>query len=162
MSACRTVVDSSPYEFVDMSNDVRLRARLLHFVTGALALVLLSVATAKAADEDLPGRVGRVADYAGELFFAPEDRATDWTAVGLNQPITTGDNLWVNGSGRAEIGYGGGQFRLAGDTNLHVSRLDDRELALFVANGGVIVRVRVLDSGDAVSVDTPNTSTPIC
>jgi hypothetical protein len=140
-----------------MSNDFRFAARVLRFVTSALVPVLLFVAAAKAADEDLPGRVGRVADHAGEIFLAPEDRATDWTGVGLNQPITTGDNLWVNGSGRAEIDYGGGQFRLAGDTNLHVSRLDDRELALFVAHGSVIVRVRVLDSGDAVSVDTPNT-----
>lgn len=139
-----------------MSN-ARFATRLLRLVTSAFALLLLFVAAAKAADEDLPGRVGRVADFAGELFHAPEDRATDWTRVGLNQPITTGDNLWVNGSGRAEIDYGGGQFRIGGDTNLHVSRLDDRELVLFVPQGRVIVRVRVLDAGDAVSIETPNT-----
>ena len=34
------------------------------------------------------------------------------------------------GDGRAEVDYGGGQFRLAGDTNVHVARLDDRVLAL--------------------------------
>ena len=68
--------------------------------------------------------------------------------IGLNYPVTSGDNLWVGGDGRAEVDYGGGQFRLAGDTNLHVSRLDDRQIALFVAQGRVIVRVRVLDPGD--------------
>ena len=63
----------------------------------------------------------------------------------------------VERDGRAEVDYGGGQFRLAGDTNLHVARLDDRQLALFVAQGRVIVRVRVLDPGDSVRIDTPNT-----
>ena len=69
----------------------------------------------------------------------------------------SGDNLWVDRDGRAEIDYGGGQFRLAGDTNLHVSRLDDRQLALFIAPGRVIVRVRMLEPDDSVRVDTPTT-----
>ncbi len=75
--------------------------------------------------------------------------------IGLNYPVAQGDNLWVDHAGRAEVDYGGGQFRLAGDTNLHVSRLDERQLALFVAQGRVIVRVRVLDPGDSVRIDTP-------
>ena len=43
----------------------------------------------------------------------------------------------------------GGQFRLAGDANVHVARLDDTQLALFIAQGHLIVRVRVLDGGEA-------------
>ena len=100
------------------------------------------------ADDDLPGRVGRVADVAGELFLAPQDQPEQWTPIGVNYPVTTGDNLWVGNEGRAEVDFGAGQFRLAGDTNLHVSRLDDRQFALFVAQGRVSVRVRVLDPGE--------------
>ncbi len=111
----------------------------------------------RAQDEDLPGRVGRVADFAGQLFLSPDDRPDEWEAIGVNYPVTSGGNLWVSGDGRAEIDYGGGQFRLAGDTNVHVSRLDDRQLALFVAQGRLIVRVRSLDPGDATRIDTPNT-----
>ena len=124
-----------------------------------LAALLLAVApfAARADDDDLPGRVGRIAEFAGQLFHAPQDNAGEWAAIGINYPIASGDNLWVSGDGRAEIDYGGGQFRLAGDTNLHVSRLDDRQLALFVAQGRLIVRVRVLDTGDAAHIDTPNT-----
>ena len=112
---------------------------------------------ARAADDDLPGRVGRIAEFAGQLFLSPQDRPTEWDAIGINYPITSGDNLWVSGDGRAEVDYGGGQFRLAGDTNVHVSRLDDRQLALFIAQGRLIVRVRALDPGDAARIDTPNT-----
>lgn len=107
------------------------------------------------ADDDLPGRVGRVANVQGPLYRAPEDSAGDWAEIGLNDPVAQGDNLWVDHDGRAEIDYGGGQFRLAGDTNLHVSRLDDRQLGLFVAAGRLIVRVRVLDPDESVRVDTP-------
>ena len=50
-----------------------------------------------------------------------------------------------------------GSFASTGDTNLHVSRLDDSRIALFVAQGRVIVRVRVLGPGDAARIDTPKT-----
>jgi hypothetical protein len=109
------------------------------------------------ADDDLPGRVGRVADLGGELFLAPQDKPDQWVSIGLNYPVAVGDNLWVGNEGRAEIDFGAGQFRLAGDTNLHVSRLDDREFALFVAQGRVNVRVRVLEPGESARIDTPNT-----
>ncbi len=118
-------------------------------------IVLLAPDLARA-QEDLPGRVGRIADLAGELFIAPPDRPDQWAAIGLNYPVTSGDNLWAGTDGRAEVDYGGGQFRLAGDTNLHVSQLDDRQLALFLAEGRLIVRIRVLDPGDSAALDTPN------
>ncbi len=126
---------------------------------GALfaALALFAAGASAATDDELPGRVGRVAEFAGELFLSPQDRAADWSPIGQNYPVTTGDNLWVSGDGRAEVDFGGGQFRLAGDSNVHVSRLDDSQLALFVAHGRVIVRLRVLDRGDVATVDTPNT-----
>ena len=135
----------------------------VHWHAFAPLLVLLAVLAIAAApiaaraEDELPGRVGRIAEFAGQLFLSAQDRPDDWSAIGINYPVTTGDNLWVSGDGRAEVDYGGGQFRLAGDTNLNVSRLDDRQLTLFVARGRLIVRVRVLDAGDAVRIDTPNT-----
>jgi hypothetical protein len=131
-------------------------ARRVAWVSTAL-LLLLGVAFAARAEDDLPGRVGRVAEFGGQLFLSPEDRASEWQSVGLNYPVASGDNLWVGGDGRAEVDYGGGQFRLAGDTNLHVSRLDENRIALFIAQGRVIVRVRILDAGDTARIDTPNT-----
>ncbi len=121
------------------------------------AFALLCAPWIARADDDLPGRVGRIADFAGQLYQSPEDRPGEWVPIGLNYPVTSGDNLWVSGDGRAEVDYGGGQFRLAGDTNLHVSRLDENQLALFVAQGRVILRVRVQDPGESARVDVPNT-----
>jgi len=124
----------------------------------ALAIVLITSAFPVHAqsDDELPTRVGRIAESSGDIFLAPEDRANEWIPVGLNYPVTSGDNLWVGGDGRAEVDYGGGQFRLGGDTNLNVSRLDERQLALFVAQGRLAVRVRSLGAGESARIDTPN------
>jgi hypothetical protein len=121
----------------------------------ALGLAIFNAA-ASAQDEDLPGRVGRLADFGGQILFSTQDRPDDWEPVGINYPVTSGANLWASTDGRAEIDYGGGQFRLAGDTNVHVVRLDDRQLTLFVAQGRVIVRVRDQGAGEATFIDTPN------
>jgi len=126
-------------------------------VAWVFALLVAAVPCIARADDDLPARVGRIAEFAGQLYLAPQDRATEWSEVGVNYPVTSGDNLWVPGDGRAEVDYGGGQFRLAGETNVHVSRLDDRQLALYLAQGRAIIRVRVLDPDDAARVDTPST-----
>ena len=131
-----------------------LEARLLACVA-MVAMLLMAAAPVVRADEDLPGRVGRIAEFAGQLYLSPEDHATEWQPIGLNYPVASGDNLWVGGDGRAEIDYGGGQFRLAGDTSVHVSRLDENRVALFIAQGRVIVRVRVLDAGDSARIDAP-------
>jgi hypothetical protein len=127
------------------------------FAALLMACALLCGPPAARADDDLPGRVGRIADFGGQLYQSPEDRAAEWVSIGLNYPVTSGDNLWVSGDGRAEVDYGGGQFRLAGETNLHVSRLDENQIALFVAQGRVILRVRMLDPGESARVDVPNT-----
>jgi uncharacterized membrane protein YgcG len=108
-------------------------------------------------DDEAPARVGRIADVGGEVYHAPEDRASDWSAIGLNYPIASGDNLWVAEGGRAEIDVGVAQLRLGGETNVHVARLDDRAMAFFLAQGRAIVRLRALDAGEVARIDTPNT-----
>ena len=45
------------------------------------------------AQEDLPGRVGRIANVAGEFFLAPQDKPDAWNAVGINYPVTSGDKI---------------------------------------------------------------------
>ena len=149
MRTCRDALESE--------RRVECGCRRRAFALLLAAACIAGTSIAARADDDLPGRVGRIAEFAGQLFISPEDRAAEWQPAGLNYPVASGDNLWVGGDGRAEVDYGGGQFRLAGDTNLHVSRLDENQVALFIAQGRVIVRVRVLDAGDAARVDTPNT-----
>ena len=134
------------------------------FVTRLLLPLALTVfafvplgAHAQEQQDEPPSRVGRVANVSGQLFFAPEDRATEWAPIELNYPISSGDNVWLSGEGRAEIDFGVGQLRIAANTNVHVSRLDEHELSLFIAQGRAIVALRALEQGDSARIDTPNT-----
>lgn len=117
---------------------------------------LLAWPAAAQTEQDLPGRVGRVAEVGGELYLASQDKPDTWMPAGLNYPVATGDNLWAGADSRAEIDIGGSQFRMAGDTSVHVSQLDERRFALFVAQGRVSVRVGAVEGGDVMLVDTPN------
>jgi hypothetical protein len=138
-----------------------------HFVAHATTIAMFAALALAAAfhaprahaadDDDLPARVGRVADVGGALYLAPEDRASEWAEIGLNYPVTGGDNLWVSGEGRAEVDVGAGQFRLAGNTNVHVSRIDDHDVSIFIAQGRMIFSLRYLEPGDTARIDTPNT-----
>ena len=99
----------------------------------------------------------RVANVQGLLRHAPDERAGDWSKIGLNYPVAQGDNLYVDRDARRRksttaVGSSG-----LPATRICVSRLDDRQLALFVAAGRVIVRVRVLEADDSVRIDTPAT-----
>jgi len=124
----------------------------------ALAVIMLTVFACHSAfaQDDTPARVGRVANVGGQLFYSTEDEPSQWQAVGLNYPIASGANLWVSQDGRAEIDFGGAQLRLADDANVHVSRLDGEQFALFIGQGAAIVRLRALEPGDSVRIDTPN------
>jgi hypothetical protein len=122
-----------------------------------LALFAVPFGTPAQEPDEAPSRVGRVAEVNGQLFLAPEDRATEWAPIELNYPVGSGDNLWLSGDGRAEVDFGVGQLRIAANTNVHVSRLDDHALSVFVAQGSAIVALRVLEQGDTALVDTPNT-----
>ncbi|HJU20930.1 MAG TPA: DUF6600 domain-containing protein [Casimicrobiaceae bacterium] len=130
--------------------------RMLAALVGVLAFVAPLAAHAQDVDS-LPSRVGRIANIQGQLYRSLPESADEWAPAVLNDPVAQGENLLTEGAARAEVDYGGGQFRLAAETNLHVSRLDDRQLALFVAQGSVIVRVRYLEPDDSMRVDTPST-----
>lgn len=105
---------------------------------------------------DPPARVGRVSEFAGTLYLAPSEPPAEWQAIGRNHPVTTGNSLWISQDGRVEVDFGTGQFRLAGNSTVYVARLDDDELTLVVPSGRVIVRLRVLDSGEVARIDAPN------
>jgi ferric-dicitrate binding protein FerR (iron transport regulator) len=60
----------------------------------------------------------------------------------LNRPITTGDRLWADAGGRAEMHVGSLAVRMDEQTSLDVLKLDDRGLQLRLAQGSASLRVR--------------------
>ena len=125
-------------------------APLFAAVFGLLMLAGIAIA------QDPPGRIGRLSDDGGDIFLSTDNSAAGWQPVGINYPITMGDNVFVSRDGRAEIDFGGGQLRLAQEANVHFSQLDERGFAAFLANGRASLHLRVLDQGEIAKLDTPN------
>jgi hypothetical protein len=131
---------------------VNARTRTIVFVLAVGALV-----GAMPAGADPPIRVGRLNLVEGAVSFEPGEM-DGWSPAILNYPLTTGDSVWTDRDGRAEIHVGSTAIRLDADTSFSFLNLDDDTLQASVTQGTVSIRVRDLSPGEVVEIDTPNAS----
>ena len=137
------------------------RGWLVGVVLAGVLLMLQSPVLSRAQDDqsdsdpDPPSRVARLNYAQGSVSFQPGGEG-DWVTAVPNRPLTTGDNLWTDQDARAEFHVGSTAVRLAPETSMTVLNLDDRSMQLRLSEGTLILRVRHLDDGDLVEVDTPN------
>lgn len=122
-----------------------------------LAAVLLAclLPLAAHAEPDAPDRVARLNLIEGSVTFSPagEDQ---WSYAALNRPLTSGDRLWIDRGGRAELHVGSHALRLNGRTGVDVQTLDDDKLQLRLNEGSLNFRVRQLWDDERIEIDTPN------
>src|SRR6185312_8774559 len=96
----------------------------------AIAAALLSgtIAYAQApepAPDDPPIRVGRMSFISGDVSFSPAGN-DEWVQAQVNRPIVTGDQVWADNNGRAELSIDNSTWWISEQTSLTVSNLDDR------------------------------------
>ena len=113
---------------------------------GFLAGLVLCLAGALAAaptqaQDDPPGRVGRLADLQGKVSWFDHEEG-NWSEAERNRPLTSGDRLSTGPQGRAELRIGSTVLRLAGGTELEVLRLDDEHMSFQLHTGSLALRVR--------------------
>ena len=125
----------------------------------AMAAIALSATFAHAqeppqAGEDPPVRVGRMSYVSGDVSFSPAG-SDEWVHARVNRPIVTGDQLWSDNNGRAELTIDNSTWWLGEYTSAAVSNLDDRVAQLQLQQGTLDFRVRRLPSGQIVEVDLP-------
>ncbi len=106
-------------------------------VAGA-GLVLAGPAVAQ---EDPPGRIGRLADAQGSVSWWDADSG-QWTEAVRNRPLTAGDRIATSPGSRAEIRVGSVVARLGAAAELEVLRLDDSAISLQLHSGSLALRVR--------------------
>ncbi len=140
------------------------RLSALAIVLAGLLLLLQAVSFAQDQDDqnpsqspsqDPPSRVARLNHSDGSVSFQPGGEG-DWVQAVPNRPLTTGDNLWADENSRAELHVGSTALRIGAETSLTFLDLDDQTTQLKVSQGTLILRVRHLDDGDNLEVDTPN------
>jgi len=137
------------------------RAQLFGIVLAGVLMMLQSPVISLAQDQqeqdeqDPPSVVARMNFAQGSVTFQPGGEG-DWVDAVPNRPLTTGDNLWTDQGARAELHIGSTAVRLSSQTSVTLLDLDDRTTQLRLSEGSIIVRLRHLDDGDLVEVDTPN------
>lgn len=118
-------------------------------------LSLVGTMQAIAASGDPPIRVARLAQLAGQISLEPAE-TNQWTQAAINTPLTTGDRLYVDQSGHAELQMARMAVRAGRYTDLLVVNLANTITQLGLAQGTLHVRTFELDPSSNVEIDTPN------
>lgn len=116
-------------------------------VTLTCLLFMVGVLFGTAVQADPPGTVGRLSYISGPVSFAPAGLDDEWSLAVINRPVTTGDHLWSDEGGRAEVHIGATAIRLGASTNVDVLSLDGRTTQLRIVQGTLNVRVRHVARG---------------
>ena len=103
---------------------------------------------------DPPARVARISFSTGSVSFRP-GTVDEWSTASLNYPLTIGDHLWTDSGARSELQLDTAVLRVAPATELSVLNLDDHVAQVRLTQGTVSVRVRAVDPGDTLEIDTP-------
>lgn len=120
-----------------------------------LGLVMLFVGLNAAAQQDPPGRVGRINFQQGTVSVSPAGD-DNWYQADPNRPLTTGDRLWTDRNSRAEIYVGSTAVRLNEQTAVTLSELDDQTFRVTATQGDVQMRVRDELAGQRIEIGTAN------
>ncbi len=126
----------------------------------AVFLLLFSLGVLPAAHSqepvvDPPGRVARLSHVDGEVSLAPAG-SEEWAEAVLNRPLTSGDRLWVDQGGRAELQMGSASVHLDQGSGFSFVDLDDDRLHMKLTEGVVTVRVQRKRDDESIEIDTPN------
>ena len=130
------------------------RASLVRWSFGILLLALAAIGANPArAQDDPPGRVGRLADLQGGVSWFDHETGA-WTEAERNRPLTGGDRLSTAPQGRAELRVGSTVLRVAGNTELEVVRLDDERMVFELHTGSLALRVKTREAAAEIEVTT--------
>jgi hypothetical protein len=135
------------------ASSLSLRVRALHLVRRVAALALAATALAAAAQEDPPGRIGRLAQVQGQIWML-EGGQGEWIEPSRNRPVTTGDRVATDSGARAALEIGSTSVYLDQGSDLEVRRLDDDAVELVLLQGAASVRVRSPEVAREVELDT--------
>jgi hypothetical protein len=103
---------------------------------------------------------GRIAYLEGAVSFRPAAGDT-WALAEQNRALSTGDRLWADTVGRAEVEVGPNAFRMWNQTEVDVVHLDDHALQLRIPQGTATLRVKTLGAGGIYELDAPNAAVSI-
>jgi hypothetical protein len=127
-------------------------------VNAFIAFVVLVLAAAVAqpvyAQEEPPGRVGRVSVIEGDVWLRDASSSNPFIGT-LNWPVTQGTAFETGLSARAEVRIGSTAVRFAPSSRARFDTLNDDALRLTLDRGSVSLRVRSIEAARDTVVITP-------
>ncbi len=133
--------------------DLPRRARRIPWGAIVFSLLALWLAGAAQAQDDPPGRVGRIAELQGGVSVYDHEQGS-WAGAERNRPVTGGDRLSTGSGGRAEVRIGSTTLRLGGNSELEFLRLDDDRVAVQLHAGALALRLRSREAAEETEVLT--------
>jgi len=109
---------------------------------------------AQGAQNDPPDRVARLSYLRGDVSFQPSGD-DDWVQADLNRPLGTGDKLFTDQGGRAEMEVGAATLRLDAGSSFDILNLNDNVAQTELTQGVMNLHVRRVFEGQSYEVDTP-------
>lgn len=113
-------------------------------VRGAAAgacCALLLAAVAVRAQDDPPGRVGRLAEVQGEVWVFEAEQG-EWVAALANRPFTAGDRVATGNGSSVELRIGSTTLLLGSLAELEALRLDDQRMQFRALRGPLGLQLR--------------------
>jgi hypothetical protein len=106
------------------------------------------------AQDDPPGRVGRVAELQGRVLWFDHEEG-QWVDAERNRPLTGGDRFATAADGHVQLRIGSTTLRLGRASELEVVQLDDERLVFQLHAGQLALRVRSREVAREIEVGTP-------
>ena len=125
------------------------------WLAGLIGLAAAHYVRAQEPVVDPPGRVARLSLKDGEVSLAPAG-TEEWADAVVNRPITSGDRVWVDKDGRAELQIGTASVHLDRSTGFEFIELDDDVMQMSLTEGVATIRVRTLGDRESIQMETPN------
>jgi FecR protein len=124
------------------------------------SIVLIGAMGSSFANADPPDRVARLSLVEGKVSFAPErgNKDDNWSTARTNWPITQANRLLAGKNARAELQVGASALRMAENTSLDFTRLDDERIEAYMERGSLNITLRNWDRDDQLIITTPNTN----
>ena len=101
-----------------------------------------------------PARVGRLAALQGTVSFHAAG-SDGWVAAVQNYPVTSGDGVFAQSGGHAELDVGTDMVELDGGSELDVATLDDQQFVASEPQGRVFLAIGPQAPGAVNTIATP-------
>jgi hypothetical protein len=104
------------------------------------------------------GRVGRLSLVSGNVSVRTSEK---WLDAEVNLPLATGASVRTGSQTQAEIEIGANTIELAPESEMEITKLEDRAIHVAVVRGRIGFALRQLGDGDTVEVDISGECVPL-